>query len=462
MGGIWAYQHYTGKVNGHTVYEYLWGASYASTDGYRNIAKVTEGIATMGGAACWSGQAETLPHRSGPLARATWASTRAETLTDGFSSRQGKAISTPWEISGRKKIMISGQTTATTVDQTVELFDAQMNLSAQGNVSIGAIVNPMIVDVLSNGLPAFSNAKNWDLEYTKDTSISVRAVTGDVTLTGKDTFRTANVHVLSGGDLARLHVPPSTVKMYAGRDILLAPGLYTAAGGSEFSMVPSQNGTLVLDAGRDINGGYAQSTDYRASILVSDMDPAAVYGIQLPRPTTSNNGITADITNNLFDPTQHAANPLHSGDSVPVSITAGRDITGLRLFLPKQADVNAGRDINDLYYYGQNVGATDVTLIKAGRDLVFSFATVSDASGNPAKNTGIILGGPGALLVQAGNNIDLGKTQGIQTVGSQFDSALGSKGADLVVAAGVSSDLAADRMQSFFQQLKAAGQSTQT
>ena len=107
----------------------------------------------------------------------------------------------------------------------------------------------------------------------------------------------------------------------------------------------------------------------------------------------------------------HASTPVHTGDDLPVVISAGGDITDLNMTLPKMATITAGGSISDLNYNGQNVAAHDMTSIIASQDIVYGYGT------NVAAMQ-IQVGGPGYVLVQAGGTIDLGASNGIQTIGN--------------------------------------------
>ena len=126
--------------------------------------------------------------------------------------------------------------------------------------------------------------------------------------------------------------------------------------------------------------------------------------------------------------------PLHYGDTSPVNLQAGGDIEGVNITVPKAGMIEAGGDIGSLVYFGQNVGASDVTRIVAGGNITYSYGT-----GTATTNETIELGGPGELLLQAGGNIDLGNTIGITTIGNSKNGYLGSVGASIIVAAGVPS-----------------------
>jgi filamentous hemagglutinin family protein len=393
-----------------------WTASYpwTSVDGYRT----TEGIATMGGG--------NIRVRAGGDVFAQIGAFGG--IGQGIVPPPGDLnIYAGGNIDGR--FLLTNGTghinamanigTAQIKNQAVELFDARMNLLAQGSISLGSVLNPLITH-WSFGRLLFP----WNLQYSTDSKVKLMAVTGDVSFLGDSIFS-----ALTSTFQGRERLLPPTLEIYAGRDILFSNSL---------ALAPSPIGNLVLQAGRDIVGGSGNG--FRSSIVVSDKAPSEVYGIQQYLDLGS-----------LFSSLEHASTPVHAEDPVPVRISAGGDIRDLQLSLPKKAQISAGRDIRDIYYSGQNVNPGDVTLIKANRDLFFSSAPGSHY------DTGIVHGGPGSLVVQAGNNVELGTTSGIRTVGSGFNSALGLKGSDLIVLAGIDRDMVPEKMKSFFEELRKAG-----
>src|SRR6201999_432352 len=67
--------------------------------------------------------------------------------------------------------------------------------------------------------------------------------------------------------------------------------------------------------------------------------------------------------------TLHDASIPHQNDAVPNRIYAGEDISNLIVSVPKQTRIGAGRDIVNMMFFGQNLNATDITRIVAGRDI---------------------------------------------------------------------------------------------
>ena len=293
----------------------------------------------------------------------------------------------------------------------------------------------------------------------------------------------------------------------------------------KLTLSPSPTGTIELLAGGSVNGvqpyGLLDATQERdpvsnprvwSSSLVnlSDADPGRIPAAASPsaailvgrNPSTQGDdgaalaGIDASFaeTGATAGPAVvlqnqqalHGADPnspgdrlepLHAGDPEPVRVyAAGGDISGLTLFSGKAAQVMAGNDVTDVALYLQNVTATDVSLVAAGRDIiaydpnstlrlaaqtsgnVLQFPQGSVEPGSPSPTAGDIqISGPGTLEVLAGRNLDLGlgspslgdgTAVGITSVGKGRNPLLPFAGADVVTAVGIgpAAGLAASRL----------------
>ena len=103
----------------------------------------------------------------------------------------------------------------------------------------------------------------------------------------------------------------------------------------------------------------------------------------------------------------HAATALHADDSDPAriyslngSIVDGVDLLGIDdrlvyLTVDKPAFIEAGQDIENLAFRGQNLRDADVTRVIAGRDIV----DTALASGVGDAIPSLVLGGPGTFDV---------------------------------------------------------------
>jgi hypothetical protein len=181
--------------------------------------------------------------------------------------------------------------------------------------------------------------------------------------------------------------------------------------GDRWTLYPSDRGQLSLYASTDIEN---------AGLRMSD-----VSGLVVPTPTTS----TYDFTTTGTILTNSAPSARHTGDPVPATVIAGRDVSEMVLNLPEAATIEAGRDVFDLLLNLQNTNPGDVSTLSAGRNITYD---------PTAANTIITVGGGGRFDVVAGSNIDLGFSRGITSLGSLLDPALTTtRGADLTIMAGI-------------------------
>ena len=308
-------------------------------------------------------------------------------------------------------------------DQSVELFDARMNVSAQGGITLGTVSNTIMVNA------AYVGRRDWNLQYTVDAGGRLAAFGGDLLLTGN------NRHLEGSATQDKVRVLPPDVALVSSGSIRFANNFY---------MAPAAAGDLALTAGGNIDGLYEGTFGSLVSqVLMSDLNPSTVYG---EHP----GGLVND---RFFNPLSHGTTVLHGGDAEPVAITAGGNIQNLNLFLPKHSRISAGDDIVNVFYGGQNVAPSDISLIQAGGSIVMRSSALAEQV-----FTGFQHGGPGALAVQAGERIDLGTTDGITTVGNLLNFALGDDGSDLYILAGTSVTPETGSIQTVFEQLRDFGQ----
>lgn len=278
----------------------------------------------------------------------------------------------------------------------LETERASLDLKAMGNIILDGVNNPSLVRaILCRYGPGSSSA-------------SLLAVHGDVLISGRAPSSVPSTYPVNVYSL----VPPD-VSIRAGRDVRL----------SMLSLAPSGTGNLRIDAGRDL---LSIDPFGNGIVRMTDMDPELLYNLNLSA-MTSFGSLGLALSSGYLD-------LIHAGDPAPITIKAGRDIANITFDLPKQARITAARDITNISYTVQNVSDADVSLLKAGRDLIPQTQLSATAYG-------IYQYGPGALVVQAGNNINLGTTGGIQSLGNSGTGSstrpkLPDKGASLLVVAG--------------------------
>ena len=121
--------------------------------------------------------------------------------------------------------------------------------------------------------------------------------------------------------------------------------------------------------------------------------------------------------------------------------------------MPKAAEFNAGRDIQNLSFAGQNLNASDITKVSAGRDITFD--AIVDENGNvQANDKQFELAGAGELQVQAGRNISLGGSAGINTIGNTKNTVLSLKGASISLIAGSTTPVEKTELTALFEKIK--------
>ena len=328
--------------------------------------------------------------------------------------------------------------TNTYVGSAFALGDARISVWARNGVDIGAIYNPTILLESSTGL-----ANGNYFTYGDDSLLSVQSTVGSVSLdlnpaAGKGTGTLLGSAVfgstVSNNKSYAMDLPASLTLESLQSDVAinLANPAY---------LYPSSTGQLVLLAGRDITGGDLTGSGANPFLVMADNLPATVPTVAA---TTNGSNLNFAQLDGATGPVNSlgavgAEGDIHAGDSTTAIVAAGQDIDALSLSLPKAAQIVAGRDIVNLDYVGLNANPGDITFISAGRDIT------NAGSGVGAQDSGIQLGGQGALDVFAGRNIDLGFSNGIATTGDLTNTNLpSSSGADLTVMAGLGSPQNAD------------------
>ena len=323
----------------------------------------------------------------------------------------------------------------------LELGDGSFNIEARQDVAIASVFNPTMLKQTSL-LPLAAGGDSRFFTYGDASAVKLTATAGNVVLDNDtDAIRTSKNIDTSASTGFEYAVYPGTLHAAAlSGDIRINHSM---------TLMPSAQGTLELLAGRNIgtDGDAAQLIN----INMSDADPAFLPSVNAPAQQIEGSLSDGLIrTRERLDPSTpdasliHAVSPIHFGDtSKPAIIAKLGDIafpssSEVTFYLPQAAEFIAGRDINNLSLSGQNLSAGNVTQVTAGRDINFDALIDSDGIVQ-ANDKEIELGGPGQLQIQAGRNISLGGSAGINTIGNTKNSALASAGgASINVLAGIS------------------------
>jgi filamentous hemagglutinin family protein len=334
------------------------------------------------------------------------------------------------------------------------LGDSQFTVQSRGDLHLSDIVDPTLLPQgLSQG--AIGNAfASYYSTYSPDAAVNLVTTGGNILLAPNPA---AVAKVLSG------EFTGSTINQEIALNILPPTLTGTAFDGDvnvggTLILFPAPKGNLELFAQGNIAGGSPISGYNYVDLVLSDADPTLLPSIQNPagsldafgsmNPLGSQSSSSAAISPHALVPVHSLPNqPDGEPDLTPARLVAATgDITfdgsgdnrsGLESAKP--ADVIAGRDIVNLGLVAQNLTSGDVTLITAGRDIVYPLTRNAGGSIVPTLEE-VTLDGPGALDLSAGRNANLGVSKGITTEGNLINPALPSGGASVTVTAGVGVD----------------------
>ena len=332
--------------------------------------------------------------------------------TSSYFAGGGLAVTAGRDVNGAQFFVADGKGNFTAgrsfLNTLLNLGDAQISVDAREDIGIQGVLNPT---VLAQGSRVPRQLAGNYFTYGSDSSLSLRSTAGNITLDNNNSPFVGDVNI-PNGSAAELAYPASLSISALSQNIQLGPNLLGIV------LFPSDTGQLTLFAGLDIVGV--------SNYFVSMSDAPAT---DVPTAQAPGQGSTELVTQPVSQ--GGVASGRHAGDSNPILVTAGRDILNLYLDVPKPAQVAAGRDIVNLEFAGQNLAASDVTWISAGRDFV-------DQAGQGGEGAQVQLGGPGSLDVFAGRDINLGFSPGIITVGNSLNPNLPTaNGAALTVLAGL-------------------------
>jgi filamentous hemagglutinin family protein len=343
------------------------------------------------------------------------------------------------------------------------LGDASISIIAGGDVNIESVFNPtqtrqssvnaaaagsiIAVNAVS-GLSSLASANyGYFSTYGENSGVSLTSVNGNVVLG-------SNAAALVAASGAQIATPlAADTSDYQNTDMFrVYPGTLnvTALRGDisyerGFTLAPSAKGQLNLLAGGSVKSAFSSGSEH---VVMSDLDPASLPGVLSPRALSVKGDINlltyAQFTDGLqfHTASSDTSNGLHGSDNQPVRIIAlNGDVSGdvnapQTFILPKRAEIIAGNDIRDLGFKIQNVNASDVTLVQAGRDFIDTTS--------PVQSTAVShqVSGPGRVDIEAGRNVDLGNSNGLRTRGNLDNPYLSDTGAGINIVAGAHADYA--------------------
>ncbi|MEQ1729869.1 MAG: filamentous hemagglutinin family protein, partial [Vicinamibacterales bacterium] len=319
----------------------------------------------------------------------------------------------------------------TALNPILALGDARATLHARQDVSLETVVSPTWLPQAIQGSAALG--RSAFSTYTEDTGVRLESTAGniDIGLTDSDGGQLRSVlstldFSANGADVALTVLPPA-LSAAALRGNIDLSGLVT--------LFPSSLGTLDLRAHDNVSfaGG--------GTVIVSDVDPAVLPSITTPVPNLAavasalNTIDSGNVDFNADVPVRQQSASTGALESSRIVAETG-DVTRVAGYFAGPLEINAGRDIRDPNVVIQNLVASDVSSLVAGRDIVYSVGRTAD--GAIAVNTAeIAVDGPGQLSLVAGRNVNLQNSAGISTRGNLVNSGLADTGAGISVLVGL-------------------------
>lgn len=320
--------------------------------------------------------------------------------------------------------------TTGTIRTVLAASNAQFSLNALGNVELEAVINPTVF-AQEKSIGNNPRRSSYFFTYGENSNIDGTSVGGDFKAfnnyeTLLQSVRTPHAFDAAGA-LDVLRTYPSNVRFSATEGNVEVH--------NDFNIYPSSKGGLELLAEKDVR------VDIGKIINLSDGDPGILVNpTHIPSGSAAESASALQVLTGLA--VTHAAVPIYLTDSQsnsdPVRVVANLgSITGGQYYLAKNARFVAGMDIQDVQLSAQNLRVADSTMIKAGRDIIFT-TPISPDTGLPLpNNAGFEISGPGNLFVQSGRDLDLGSSRGLVSIANRVNSALPLEGANITVVTGV-------------------------
>lgn len=337
---------------------------------------------------------------------------------------------------------------STPVYTLLVLGDGEIDIRARKDVTLDGALNSTALPAsrinTSRNLGALSAfGDNSDIDetffytYSATSKLNIASIAGNLTLNNSSSSIISSLPSGAGG----LNINAGT---FPEQNFLIYPASLDAIALSgnakinEIRLFPSATGSLNLLANGNVSlGGVVQMYESDPARVANPFQPVALLKAAGKNPIPGGSAVIH------LDTAAQPLIPLHKNDRKPIRVVAETgNILGNSqpILLPKQAQFIAGKDISNLNLDGKNLNTGDLTLLQAGRDIIFDIrqdATSNKLLSNPNR---IRAGGPGLLELLAGRNLDLGNSAGVTTRGSTDDARLPAGGASIVAAAGLGSE----------------------
>ncbi len=343
----------------------------------------------------------------------------------------------------------------TNLGALLELGDANFNIQARQNINIASVFNPTVLK--QNVLLPNKIGDSRFFTYGQNSAVSLSATAGNVILQNAIAAIKAAKHRDNDSETGfEYAVYPQTLNATALSGDLRIDNSMT--------LFSSAQGKLTLLANNNI--GVDDTAGQLINVNMSDANPDLLPNVEHPAQqlegSLADNIINARERLDATTPNPiliHAQQPLHLNDTNKpiiranlgnIAFPSNSDAT---FFIPQAAEFSAGKDIQNLSLSAQQIKTTDITRIRAGRDITFD-ALINDNGVVQSNDKQIELGGAGELQIQAGRNISLGGSAGINTIGNTKNSVLSAEGASISLLAGTTETVDKTALNTLFNEIK--------
>jgi hypothetical protein len=286
-----------------------------------------------------------------------------------------------------------------------------ISVSARQGADIGGVFDPSLIQ--SNFLPITYKQQADGQGYSANSAVNVESTTGDIEL------GTLSALGFVGDNASSVSLQlPAAVRLTA------FTGGITVASGGTLAASPIGSLSLIAEQSISLNAQNGDTTAFGMASenpsLIDETEPVRIYSL------------AGSIVDGILEPTGQ---------------DAGFYDDLLNVVVDKAAFIEAGENIVNLSFQGQNLRDADVTRIVAGRDIEDT-PLQADAPVIPS----LQLGGPGYFDIEAGRNIGpltnqaqefgslgeaAGVTSGIDAVGNANNPSLPHESANIQVLFGV-------------------------
>ncbi|MBL4608490.1 MAG: filamentous hemagglutinin N-terminal domain-containing protein [Pseudomonadales bacterium] len=334
-----------------------------------------------------------------------------------------------------------GKASGSDIATLVSYGNADITMNAGRDIELNGAISEFLTPSATNHYKRMDNQQAYWIDDAANSSISLRSTAGDVYLNTYGMKTASPIVALYNNkvDANALEpwwfyslLPESLEVTSFNSDILLEQSLFIMpSAGSRMKLLAANN--IFAGSDRTLTDRIVTSLkNYQVTGLPSIINPAT--GKTSPKFMTelqqTDNEVGRVFENSVIQKSIIIAN---SGDLV-----SKKD---WYLDIETESYIEAGRDIVTPKFNLLHSHAGSVSKVIAGRDINIPTVRNPDTGKLPTSTfDGITLEGPGALVVQAGRDINLGASFGIRTLGDTRNTFLADEGADLYVLAGISSE----------------------